>query len=132
LDNRNYEKKISDATSSEEVEAVREEILLLITEKSKNQEQTPTKRTKAMKIYSNNKPLIQNNDKVLEKLVKEITKLKDNRDSIQSLENKLDQSEQQTKKLEEQLNNLRQNAVLEAQKLKKEIQHANKQENNFN
>ena len=126
LENYDYKEKIENAASPEEVEAIREEILLRITEKSKKYRQIPTEKAKIIKNYSNGK-LIQNN-KALEKLVQELIKINDNKDSIQSLEEKLSQSEQQTKEIAEKLRT----SVLEAQKLKKEIKNANKQKSNFN
>jgi len=126
LENYDYKEKIENAASPEEVEAIREEILLRITEKSKKYRQIPTEKAKIIKNYSNGKP-IQNN-KALEKLVQELIKINDNKDSIQSLEEKLSQSEQQTKEIAEKLRT----SVLETQKLKKEIKNANKQKSNFN
>ena len=124
LENYDYKKEIENAASPEEIEAIREEILLKIAEKSKKYRQTLTEKAKIIKNYSNDKP-IQNN-KTLEKLVRELIKVNDNKDNIRSLEEKLSQSEQQTKEIAEKL----QVAVLETQKLKKEVQNANKQKNN--
>ena len=126
LENYDYKKEIENAASLEEVETIREEILLRIAEKSKKYRQIPTEKAKIIKNYSNGKP-IQNN-KTLEKLVQELIKINDNKDSIQSLEEKLTQSEQQTKEIAEKLRT----SVLETQKLKKEIKNANKQKSNFN
>jgi len=124
LENYDYKKEIENAASPEEVEVIREEILLKVAEKSKKYRQTLTEKAKIIKNYSNDKP-IQNN-KTLEKLVRELIKVNDNKDNIRSLEEKLSQSEQQTKEIAEKL----QVAVLETQKLKKEVQNANKQKNN--
>jgi len=121
LENYDYKKEINNATSPEEVEVIREEVLLRITEKFKKHKQTPTEKIKIIKNYFNDKPN-QNSNKVLEKLVQELTKMNGNKDSIRSLEEQLDQSKQQTKEIAEQLNNLRQTASLETQKWKKEIQ----------
>ena len=126
LENYDYKKEIENAASPEEVEVIREEILLKVAEKSKKYRQTLTEKAKIIKNYSNDKP-IQNN-KTLEKLVRELIKVNDNKDNIRSLEEKLSQSEQQTKEIAEKL----QVAVLETQKLKKEVQNANKQKNNWN
>ena len=121
MENYDYKKEINNATSPEEVEVIREEVLLRITEKFKKHKQTPTEKIKIIKNYFNDKPN-QNSNKVLEKLVQELTKMNGNKDSIRSLEEQLDQSKQQTKEIAEQLNNLRQTASLETQKWKKEIQ----------
>ena len=132
LENYDYKKEIDNAASPEEVEVIREEVLLKITEKSKKYKQIPTEKTKIIKNYFNdNKKPTQGNNKTLEKLVQELTKMNDNKDSIRSLEEQLAQSKQQTKEIAEQLNKLRQTAALETQKLKKEIQNS-KQKSNFN
>ncbi|CAH1767968.1 1079_t:CDS:2, partial [Entrophospora sp. SA101] len=87
LENYDYKKEIDNATSPEEVEAIREEILLRITEKSKKYKQIPTEKTKIIKNYFNdNKKPTQGNNKTLEKLVQELTKMNGNKDSIRSLE----------------------------------------------
>jgi len=51
LENFDYKKKIENAASPEEIEAIREEILLKIAEKSKKYRQTPTEKAKIRKNY---------------------------------------------------------------------------------
>jgi hypothetical protein len=108
LDNRNYEKEINEANSTEEVEALREEFLLGIVEKF------PLRKTveKPTPNYSDSWSTPPKDHKVLEKLVQEISKMNDNNTKIKNLEEQLIKIQEQNRHLESQLNNFQQSSLL--------------------
>jgi hypothetical protein len=118
FDNRDYEKEINSANSTEEVEAIREEVLLRIIEKFPPRGKTE----KTKSNYSSSQPLIQQNDhKTLEKLVREISKMNDNNDKIKGLEEQLTQMQEQNRNLEKQLSNSQQSSA-QIESMQKELQ----------
>ncbi|CAI2184840.1 17329_t:CDS:2, partial [Funneliformis geosporum] len=107
LDNRNYEKEINEANSTEEVEALREEFLLGIMENFPLQKATE----KPKSNYSSSWSTQPKDHKILKKLVQEISKMNDNNTKIKILEEQLIQIQEQNRHLESQLNNFQQSAL---------------------
>jgi len=130
LENRDYEKEISNAKFPEEVEAIREEVLLRIAEKFP--ERRATEKTKAN--YSNNlSPTSQNNHQILEKLIKEISKTSNNnkKDSIKDLKVQLIKLQEQNDDLKNQLSSSHQNSI-QAKDLQNRFQILEEQTKNSN
>src|SRR6185295_19895797 len=123
---RDYEKEINNAGSPEEVEAIREEILLRIMEKSP--ERGTNEKTKSN--YPGIRLTQQNDYKVLEKLVQEISKMNNNNTKIKTLEEQLTQIQEQNKGLEKRLNNSQQSSA-QIEGIQKELQ-ALKEPKKFN
>ena len=137
LTGRNYETEINNAVSSEEVEAIREEFLLKIAEKSQNYlpyQAFPNKKAKAGKNYSSSQvPTVPSNDKILKDLIQELSKINNkqiNLGSIQDLKNKLIKTKQKSSELKSQFYNLQEKFNFETQNLNQEIQNL-KEQNKF-
>jgi fumarate hydratase class II len=133
LDGRNYETEINNATSLEEVEALREEVLFQIAEKSQNYSSNQVfsnKKEKAKKNYSGGQAsIVQPNDKILKDLVQEFSKINSKQSSldIQGLENKLTKTKQKSNKLKNQLHNLQKKFNSETQNFNREIRNLKEQ-----
>jgi len=138
LNGRDYKTEINNAVSLEEVEVIREEVLLQIAEKSQNSLSSDqffsNRKGKSGKNYSSSQvPTAPSNDKIIKDLIQELSKINNkqsNLGNIQDLENKLIKTKQKSSELKSQFHNLQKKFSSEAQNLNQEIQNL-KEQNKF-